>query len=314
MKEFVKTQKVTYNLMSFTGFKSLLIFSLLAEGPKSYEEISQYIYNHPYLREKISIDTLRVYINSLRRLGCEVKRVRGEDKISRYVITKNPFELKLTPEQIQSVIKVYKSIVKTMDINEIVAMEHFFEKIGGYIKNDEFIAEMRKISMLKDIDIKLLEDLIDCCDKKEQIIISYNSPNSGEKDIELTADKIEISNGKIYLYGTGLEYMQYGSFLVSRIYKIKEIKLNKTIPDNLNNFKIIYKLECEPEKIQLNENEKIIEKQKNKTVIEMNTSNDFLARQRLLEFGPLCTILEPESFKNDFIKLLKDMKAGYYCG
>lgn len=314
MKEFVKTQKVTYNLMSFTGFKSLLIFSLLAEGPKSYEEISQYIYNHPYLREKISIDTLRVYINSLRRLGCEVKRVRGEDKISRYVITKNPFELKLTPEQIQSVIKVYKSIVKTMDINEIVAMEHFFEKIGGYIKNDEFIAEMRKISMLKDIDIKLLEDLIDCCDKKEQIIISYNSPNSGEKDIELTADKIEISNGKIYLYGTGLEYMQYGSFLVSRIYKIKEIKLNKTIPDNLNNFKIIYELECEPEKIQLNENEKIIEKQKNKTIIEMNTSNDFLARQRLLEFGPLCTILEPESFKNDFIKLLKDMKAGYYCG
>ena len=314
MKEFVKTQKVTYNLMSFTGFKSLLIFSLLAEGPKSYEEISQYIYNHPYLREKISIDTLRVYINSLRRLGCEVKRVRGEDKISRYVITKNPFELKLTPEQIQSVIKVYKSMVKTMDINEIVAMEHFFEKIGGYIKNDEFIAEMRKISMLKDIDIKLLEDLIDCCDKKEQIIISYNSPNSGEKDIELTADKIEISNGKIYLYGTGLEYMQYGSFLVSRIYKIKEIKLNKTIPDNLNNFKIIYELECEPEKIQLNENEKIIEKQKNKTVIEMNTSNDFLARQRLLEFGPLCTILEPESFKNDFIKLLKDMKAGYYCG
>lgn len=313
MKEFVKTQKVTYNLMSFTGFKSLLIFSLLAEGPKSYEEISQYIYNHPYLREKISIDTLRVYINSLRRLGCEVKRVRGEDKISRYVITKNPFELKLTPEQIQSVIKVYKSIVKTMDINEIVAMEHFFEKIGGYIKNDEFIAEMRKISMLKDIDIKLLEDLIDCCDKKEQIIISYNSPNSGEKDIELTADKIEISNGKIYLYGTGLEYMQYGSFLVSRIYKIKEIKLNKTIPDNLNNFKIIYELECEPEKIQLNENEKIIEKQKNKTVIEMNTSNDFLARQRLLEFGPLCTILEPESFKNDFITLLNDMKAGYYC-
>ena len=257
---------------------------------------------------------MRVYINSLRRLGCEVKRVRGEDKISRYVITKNPFELKLTPEQIQSVIKVYKSIVKTMDINEIVAMEHFFEKIGGYIKNDEFIAEMRKISMLKDINIKLLEDLIDCCDKKGQIIISYNSPNSGEKDIELTADKIEISNGKIYLYGTGLEYRQYGSFLVSRINKIKEIKLNKTIPDNLNNFKIVYELECEPDKIQLNENEKIIEKQKNSMVIEMNTSNDFFARQRLLEYGPLCTILEPESFKNDFIKLLKDMKAGYYCG
>ena len=106
MKEFAKTQKVTYNLMSFTGFKSLLIFSLLIEGPKSYEDISNYLFNHPYLREKISIDTLRVYINSLKRIGCEVKRVRGEDKVSRYVITKHPFELKLTPEQIQMVIKV----------------------------------------------------------------------------------------------------------------------------------------------------------------------------------------------------------------
>ena len=314
MKEFAKTQKVTYNLMSFTGFKSLLIFSLLIEGPKSYEDISNYLFNHPYLREKISIDTLRVYINSLKRIGCEVKRVRGEDKVSRYVITKHPFELKLTPEQIQMVIKVYKNIVKNMDVKEIVAMEHFLEKIGGYIQNDEFIGDIRKISMLKDIDIKLLEDLIDCCDKKEQIIISYNSPNSGEKDIELTADKIEISNSKIYLCGTGFEYKEYGSFLVSRINKIKEIKLNKTTPDNLKNFKIVYELECPADKIQLNDNEKIIKKQKNKTIIEMNTSNDFLARQRLLEYGPLCTILEPESFKNEFITLLNDMKAGYYCG
>ena len=32
MKEFVKNQKVTYNLMSFTGFKALIIFSLLTDG------------------------------------------------------------------------------------------------------------------------------------------------------------------------------------------------------------------------------------------------------------------------------------------
>ena len=314
MKEFIKNQKVTYNLMSFTGFKALLIFSLLTEGPKSYEDISNYLYNHPYLREKISIDTMRVYINSLKRLGCEVKRVKGDDKISRYVITAHPFELKLTQEQIQSIIKVYKSIEKNRDIKELIAMEHFFEKIGAYIKNEEFVANIKKISMLKDINLELLEDLVDCCDKKEQIVITYNSPNSGEKEIELIADKIETSNGKIYLYGFGFEYMQYGSFLVSRIKQINEIKLYKTIPDTLKEFKIIYELECSPNNIQLDENEKILETNNNKTVIEMNTSNDFLARQKLLEYGPLCKILEPESFKNDFVQILKDMKAGYYCG
>lgn len=314
MKEFIKNQKVTYNLMSFTGYKALLLFSLLTEGPKSYEEICEYFFNHPYLREKISIDTLRVYINSLRRIGCEVKRFRGDDKISRYVITAHPFELKLSDEQIQSVIKIYKSIVKNMDVKELLSMERFFEKIGSYIKNDDFIADIRKISMLRNIDKKLLEDLLDCCDRKEQIVIQYNSPNSGEKSIELIADKIDSSNGKIYLYGTGFEYMQYGSFLVSRIKKINEIKIEKTIPENLKEFRITYTLECSPDKLNLADNEKIIEKHNNYAVIEMKTSNDFLAKQKLLEYGPICKVLEPESFKNDFIKLLKDMKAGYYCG
>ena len=40
MKEFLKNNTVTYNLMSFTGFKSILLFSLLTTGPKSYEDIS----------------------------------------------------------------------------------------------------------------------------------------------------------------------------------------------------------------------------------------------------------------------------------
>ncbi len=299
--------------MSFTGYKALVLFSLLAEGPKSYEEICKYFLNHPYLRESISIDTLRVYINSLKRIGCEVKRVRGEDKVSRYVILVHPFELKLTPEQIQSISKVYKSIVKKMDVKELLAMDNFFEKIGSYIKDDKFIEDMKKISLLHDINKNILQDLLDCCDKKEQIVINYNSPNSGKKDIEIIADKIEISNGKIYLYGIGFEYMQYGSFLLNRINQIKEIKLEKTIPYNLHEIRVIYELHCPPEKVILQDNEKIIDSDKNKTIIEVVTSNEFLLKQRLLEYGPICKIIHPDEFKNKFVELLKDMKAGYYC-
>ena len=50
MKEFLKNQKVTYNLMSFTGYKALILFSLLTDGPKSYSEICEYFLKHPYLR------------------------------------------------------------------------------------------------------------------------------------------------------------------------------------------------------------------------------------------------------------------------
>lgn len=313
MKEFIKSNKVTYNLMSFTGYKALLLFSLLAESPKSYDEICNYFFNHPYLREKISIDTLRVYINSLKRIGCEVKRFRGEDKISRYVITAHPFELKMSEEEMQSVIKTYKSLVKNINVNELLSLEKFFEKIGKYIKSDKFINEIKNISPLKDINREILEELLDCCEKKNQIVIEYNSPNSGIKAIEILTDKIDISNGKVYLYGTGFEYMEYGIFLVSRIKRIKEIKLNKTIPENLKTICITYELTCNPENLSLDRNEKLIKSDTNKATIELTTSNEFLAKQKFLEYGPTCKIISPENFRNDFITLLNNMKAGYYC-
>jgi len=313
MKEFIKTKKVTYNLMSFTAFKALLLFSELADSPKSYTEICEIFANHPYLHEEISIDTFRVYMNSLKRFGCEIKRVKGEDKISRYVITEHPFELKYTPEQLQSALKVFKSLVKNMEIEELISMEEFFEKIGQYIKNEDFINEAKKVSLLKDIDKELLKQLLECCEKKNQIIITYASPNSGNKKMEIIADKIEISNGKLYLYGLGFEYKQYGSFLVNRIKEINDIKTEKTLPEGLHEIKVVYEL-YNNQNPHLEDYERIIEQSEDKLVIESVTTNKFLLKQRLLSFGPNCKIIFPDEFKNEFITLLKDMKAGYYCG
>ena len=312
MKEFLKTKKVTYNLMSFTAFKALVMFTELTKSPKSYKEICDIFYNHPYLREQISIDTFRVYMNSLKRFGCEVKRIKGADKESRYYITSHPFELKYTQDQLQSALKVFKSLVKNMDIDELLMMEEFFEKIGCYIKNEDFINEVKKVSLLKDINKDILKTLIECCKNKNQIIITYASPNSGNKNMELVADKIEVNNGKIYLYGTGFEYKQYGSFLVNRIKKIDEIKTEKTMPDGLVEVEVVYEIyhtgDFQPETY-----EKVSKKDNDKLTIEAKTSNTFLLTQRLLSFGNNCKIVSPEDFKNEFVTLLKDMKAGYCC-
>ena len=310
MKEFLKTNTVTYNLMSFTGFKALIVFSLLMESPKSYEEVCEYFLNHPYIQEKISIDTFRVYITSLKMAGCQVKRERI-NKVSKYSIISHPFELSITDEQTNSLLKIYKNMSKSITIQELILFEEFIEKIAQYIKDEKFINAYKKVSVFKDINIKLIKELLECCDKKEQIVIKYNSPNSGKKNIEIISDKLEFSNNKLYLYGTGFEYMQYGSFLVSRIDEIVEIKEIKTIP-LVKELKVGYSLTTNPKNVQLRENEKIIQTNKDNIIIEITSSNEFLTRQRLLEYGPECTILYPESFKKDFVTYLESMKAGYF--
>ena len=311
MKEYFKTNTVTYNLISFTGFKALILFALLMESPKSYEEVCDFFLNHPHLKEKISIDTFRVYITSLKRVGCEIKRERI-DKVSKYSIVSHPFELSLTEEQIQSLIKIYKNITKNIDIKDLLLLEKFLEKIASYIDGKALKETLENNSILKGYNKSIIEDLIFYCDNKDQIVMRYNSPNSGEKDIEILTDKLEFNNNKLYLYGTGFEYMEYGIFLVSRILEIKEVKEIKTIPVTKNT-KIGYKISnSNLNHIQLDTNEKIIQKTKDYSIIEITSSNDFLTRQKLLSYGPMCKILYPESFQKDFISRLKKMKAGYF--
>lgn len=312
MKEFHKTQKVTYNLMSFTGFKALIVFTMLAESPKSYEEISSAIENHPYLREKISIDTMRVYINSLKRIGCEIKRTKGEDKISRYYISENPFELKITPEQSNTILKIYKTIIKDMDVKDIIFMTNFLNKIEKYVEDKNFINSIKNISMLKDINMEILTKLVECCDRKNCIVVKYRSPNSGEKNIEIQTNNIQISNYKIYLNGFGYEYNQNTSFPVSRIKEIIEIKEpNKNL---LNEQTLKVQYEIKKDNFTKNDNEKILKEFANKYLVEASTTNKFYLKQRLLEFGPDCKIIAPNDFKSEFIELLKNMKAGYING
>lgn len=296
--------------MSFTGFKALVIFSLLSESPKTFEEISNFMMTHPYLREKISIDTFRVYMNSLKRIGCEIKRTRGSDKISRYEIVSHPFELNFNEEELNTIKRVYKSLVKNIEIRDLLSLEKFFEKIGKFVGNDDFINTIKNISMLKDIDINLLNKLIKCCENKFQITVNYNSPHSGNKVINIITDKIEIHNNKVYLFGTGLEYNEYSRFLVNRIIEIIEIQ-NAKLP-SIPVLKVKYKLKCNPDIFRAEINEKILKNGEDYIISEIISSNKFNLMQKFLEYGSLCTILEPENFKQEFVELLKQMKDGYH--
>ena len=309
MKEFLKTKTVTYNLMSFTGFKALLLFSLLAESPKTYQEINEHFANHPYLHETISIDTLRVYINSLERIGCKIERTKKAQG-SKYVLLNNPFEFKITDEQINSIAKVYKSISKNIAVEDLIYLENFFFKLAEISKNEKYLETLQNISILHTIDKKLLNGLLNACKRKHAIIIKYNSPNSGIKNIEVKADKLEFTNHKLYLYGTSFEYNKYSSYLVSRIIEIAATEINASISEP-EEIEVVYKLHLDKDDVVLQENEELIEQNKEFSTIKIRNSNKFFITQRILSYGDKCEVLSPDSYKEEIISTLKQMMEAY---
>lgn len=304
----MKTQTMTHNLMSFTGFKSLLLFSSLLESPKTFEEIKERFREYEFLKENISIDTLRVYINSLERIGCEIVRDKKSEG-GKYRLLKHPFEINLTEEQAKSIVKIYKNIVKNIEVEDLLYLTNFFNKIAKNIDNIEIKETIENLSPLNKIDEKILKELIAACRKKEEITILYNSPNSSKKEIDVLTDKLYISNNKVYLSGFSNSYKNTARFLVSRIIDIIAVKLTKTIINDTE--PQIITCEIYDKDIELLKNEKIISNNEDKMIIEIKSNNDFITKQRVLSLGSSCKVISPQSFKDDIVYTLNKIREGY---
>ena len=287
----------------------MLLLSYLMEAPHSYEEIKKYFMENEFIHESISIDTLRVYINSLERLGCEIKRGKKAEG-SKYRLIKHPFELKITDTQIKSLIKVFKSLTKTIDVEDLLSVTNFFEKISQGITNPDLKLTLENISPLKKLNPKILEILINACRRNDELTILYNSPASGAKEIDVLAEKLTVANNKVYLKGISPQYKDTKvSFLVSRIMEPPVIKLVKTIRQDIE--PLIIGCEIYDTNLPLKENEKVISQDDEKRMVEITSDNKFLTLQRILSMGSSCKVLYPESFKDEIYSTLKKMKEEY---
>lgn len=311
MKEFKKTNTVTYNLMSFTGFKSLIMFAYLLEAPRSLQDLIEFFKNNEYIHEALSTDTIRVYFSSLKRIGCEIARTK-DGRTSRYQIVSHPFQMKIPDVQIKSLETIYKMVSKTNNIEEVLCLDKFLRELAEKLGSVDLLEKFNSFSIFKNLDLSLVESLVEHSKHGRDILIEYNSPTSGLKEIKVTASSVGLSNGKLYLYGTSYEYSQETYYQVSRIKRILDINLENS--DNAVELKTVtvgYEVSAKCEELALSPEDKIIEIKPNTMLIETTTSNLFDLKRKILGYGAFAEVLYPESFREEVKSTLAEMYEGY---
>lgn len=309
MQEFLTNNTVNCNLMSLTGYRTLVILEALMESPKSNDEINRYLFNNQYIKERFSSDTLRIYINSLRAIGCEITSAnKSNDK--KYELVSHPFIYDIPPSQLKALSKLYKSFREKVDFKEILLIENFFKKLSELVKDESTKDFLSNISILKGVDKGIINDLLIHCKNKNQITFLYDSPKSGAKDIEIIADKLSFKSEKLYLWGHNLTHKEYSYFAPDRILKIKSIKFQKAKED-FPPITVIYEVYDHNDDYRVEQDEKIIEKSDNKLVIEAISKNEFSLMQRILYMASDCKVIQPEGFKIKLADKLKSMEGNY---
>ena len=73
-----------YNSIVFSVYRSLVIFNLLSSAPHTMDEIKEVLNTIPFFKTDITVDTLRVYMNSLISSGCVIEKTLTRNKRREY--------------------------------------------------------------------------------------------------------------------------------------------------------------------------------------------------------------------------------------
>lgn len=306
---FKVAEKTELNQISLTGMRSLVLVGLLMKAPRSLEEIRETFISLNIMDAEHSDDILRIDLNTLRVMGCEITRASAKTNY-KYVLLKHPFALHIEQEELSLLKKAYKKIKASANIVTLIKYDELFKKIAAHVVDNDVKETLYGLSVLKGYNVSLIDELQKDCEQKSVLNLMYRNPiakKDGEKQV--SAQKLVFQNDKIYLYAYDLNKKESVVLNIKRIKSIisraiggEDVEINSTcVKFFLKNFGIN----------EIEENETIVEIKDGGYVIEGNYYNKFIAVQRILSFGSNCTVLEPQDFKLNVVRILKDMRKNY---
>ena len=303
-------KKLDFNVkqICLTAYRALLLLKHLMVKSLNEEEILNIFINDDFIHQSISADNLRSIIDSFKELGCIIKKT-GSKNNHKYELIKNPFGLNLTKNEIRLLNRFRKSHVGRADLDMDLNINSFINKFCLLIEDEKVVENLKGNNSLIEIDVDLIKQLKEYCKNKASLLIEYIS-GKNISEFLMIASYLKYEKDRLYIWGYSPKYDDY-SYL--RVDKIRKINVINEIKEPLAKEEVIrYKMY--DLNYFLEENEFLVKKTDNAAIIDYRVENKFQAIQKFLELGLDCEIISPESFKREFIDILKSIKEVYENG
>lgn len=296
--------------ISTTGYRTLFVLRLLLQKGRTLDELISLLQADEIVKKSISKDTVRIVINTLRKVGCDIPRPSKASNY-KYEIISHPFSLNLSLKEINSFIKLREILCENFNWKKILLINDLYEKLFLLTNNSEQIDLINGSKLLININKELLVQLSKSELINRKIQIEYNSVKCGLEVLDVVPKKIIYQNGKLYLECYNFKYSQNSILNIEKINKIINIDMQEEY-DDVGVYEVIYKLQNESLKnFELKDNEEIIEKTKNSITVKAKVMNEFLFVQRILLFACDVEVISPDFFKEKLVDKLKLLKRRY---
>ncbi len=316
-EEFQKNKLSKLDNISITAFRIITILNLLLKKPCNDKEINNEFKNELGEERELSKDTICIYLNTLRFLGCEISRPTKKNGY-KYILKSPPFKLHLSKDEINTLAEIRKFISTLGDWKTALETDRIFNNLLNYFtpETKKFFMSAKKTALKREVSVENffqeIKQLEMYCKHQKIITLVYDSPASGGKNITIKAEKLSIENGAYYLWGYNNKIEASMSLRIDRILDIKSVNLHST--DEIKPMAIIVKYKLKdsfPLSSEISENESIISKANNELLIEAAVTNKFNFFQKVLSYGDKCTVLHPEEIRSEVENKLKTIRQLY---
>ena len=123
--------------ISITAYRAIKLLEMLLISPCSSEDIIKEFAKDPVTERSASKDALRITINSLKAVGCVIKRPSSKTNYC-YVLETHPFKINFTKEHLQILIKIRNNILEQRDWKTVLKLNNFYDKISGILIQKTF--------------------------------------------------------------------------------------------------------------------------------------------------------------------------------
>ncbi len=306
-----------------TAYRILLLLLGLAETPLTFEEINSRFKANPRIGKKISQDTLWLYLNTLKSIGCKISRPTRKNGFQ-YRLLYHPFNYFVTPSDLQILKETLSQVEENISYWDIIHFCQWLQRAFGHASNknrEDLASQFFAACRLMDFNQveELVQDLEQWCQEHHLLNVQYDSFMNGMEDIEILPQKISYQRGILYLIGHRPK-QENGTLL--RLDKIKSVVpfSNPSLREHLlqqqlqSETFLIRILNCSMKEYEtIYENETLLQDPDfdQHLLVQIKTDNDFLLKQKLLTSGYQFQVLSPQTFKKELQNSLHQMRQLY---
>jgi hypothetical protein len=316
--------------LNLIAYRVIKLLTWLQDGPLTVDALNMRYLRDPLTGKKLSADTICLYINTLRKIGCEITRPSRKNGFS-YELIYHPFGLFVSETELNALSQIKGLAEEQFSLKEFLALQQLLKNLLQQCtlpERDYGIQKLFSINRTIDYesDLPKIQELETWIAEEQLLWITYDSPVKGKERFYFLPNRMEYHHGVLYVHGSQKARPEPICLRLDRLLKIEPIpspdaaelallevlkqQNQGVVPNVVLRFWGITADEFDP--MQLGEPATLEEIPSPRCLeVKLNTCDFFRLKQKLLSCGRPFNVLEPEFFKKDLIDCLSMMEKLY---